>query len=160
MRVTRRELLNTVAWGAVRPRVAGAQVETDATTRQLQADLVRHAAFGDKFSGGPGDTATAEWVADRLRASGYRVEESAFDAPYFVKRAARLTGGPASAHVVPQAPPLPPRPPPVLRKRAAPPAGGAGSRRRHPAGARRPAGGGRRRPPARPGRPGRDDGRL
>lgn len=107
MRVTRRELLNAVAWGAVSPRVAGAQVETDATTRQLQADLVQHAAFGDKFSGGPGDTATAEWVAGRLRASGYRVEESVFDAPYFVKRAARLASGPASADVIPQAPVVP-----------------------------------------------------
>lgn len=32
--------------------------EIDALTRALAADMVRHAAFGDKISGGPGDAAT------------------------------------------------------------------------------------------------------
>ena len=35
--------------------------------------------------------ATADWIASRLRVSGYEVVESEFDAPFFVKRAARLT---------------------------------------------------------------------
>jgi len=107
---TRRELLRGIAWGAgasalsVAPPRARADDDLDAVTRRLRSDLERHASFGDKFSAGPGDTTTAQWVADRLRASGYRVEDSSFDAPFFVKRAARLASGAASTEVVPQAP--------------------------------------------------------
>jgi hypothetical protein len=88
-------------------RRAAAQTGGDAVTAKLHADLVRHAAFGDKFSGGPGDLATAEWVARRLRDSGYAVEESEFSAPFFVRRAARLTSGSAAVDVVPLAPVVP-----------------------------------------------------
>lgn len=85
-------------------RAAAAQDETDALTARIHADLVRHASFGDKFSGGPGDLATANWIAGRLRGSGYDVEESTFDAPFFVKRSARLSADTAAADVIPQAP--------------------------------------------------------
>jgi len=108
---TRRDLLHGIALGvgasalsAGVPRGARADSDLDAVTRRLRADLERHASFGDKFSAGPGDNATAQWVADRLRTSGYRVEQSSFDAPFFVKRAARLACGGASADVLPQAP--------------------------------------------------------
>ncbi|HUL82359.1 MAG TPA: hypothetical protein VL131_09455, partial [Gammaproteobacteria bacterium] len=111
---TRRELLQGVALGAgasalcsALPRAAGADDDLEAVTRRLRADLERHASFGDKFSAGPGDTATAAWVAERLRESGYRVEESSFDAPFFVERVARLTTRAATADVVPQAPVVP-----------------------------------------------------
>jgi hypothetical protein len=70
----------------------------------LRADLERHASFGDKFSAGPGDLATADWVAERLRAAGYRVAESEFDVPFFVSRGARLTAESSAVDVVPQAP--------------------------------------------------------
>jgi hypothetical protein len=73
-------------------------------TARLAADLERHASFGEKFSGGAGDIATANWVAERLRASGYRVQESDFDAPFFIQRAAQLMTGGITAEVVPQAP--------------------------------------------------------
>jgi hypothetical protein len=112
--MTRRDVSHGVAHGAgacalaaVLPSVARAEDELEALTRRLRADLERHASFGAKFSGGPGDNATAQWVADRLRGSGYRVEESSFDAPFFVKRAARLASGAASADVAPQAPVVP-----------------------------------------------------
>ena len=95
---TRRDVLKGIVWGVV------SGDDTSAITRQIQADLERHAGFGDKFSGGPGDLATANWIADWLRRSGYRVEASTFDAPFFVKRTARLTIGAASASVLPQAP--------------------------------------------------------
>jgi hypothetical protein len=78
-----------------------------ALTERIRADLEQHAAFGDKFSGGPGDLATANWIGDRLRGAGYRVEESEFDAPFFVQRAARLTSASVSVDVVPQAPVVP-----------------------------------------------------
>jgi hypothetical protein len=111
MRVTRRELLNRLALSAgagalhsMLPLPVRAQDDTDALTGRIHADLVRHAGFGDKFSGGPGDLATASWIAGRLRDSGYRVAESEFDAPYFVKRTARLTAGNGAADLLPQAP--------------------------------------------------------
>ena len=113
MRATRRRILRSMAYGAaataspwLAPRVAAAQEEPAAAAaiRRLDADLAKHASFGEKFSGGPGDLATADWVASRLRGSGYQVVESTFDAPFFVKRAARLTAGGATADVIPQAP--------------------------------------------------------
>ena len=75
-----------------------------ALTARIAADLERHASFGPKFSAGPGDWQTADWVAERLRASGYDVERSVFDAPFFVARTTELSSGTARARVVPQAP--------------------------------------------------------
>ena len=117
MPATRRSILRHIASGAaaaavapLAPRSVFAQ-DTDADlTRRIAADLAQHAGFGDKFSGGPGDVATANWIAGRLRAAGYRVDTSTFDAPFFVKRAARLTSGSASADVIPQAPVVPTSP--------------------------------------------------
>jgi hypothetical protein len=86
------------------PRLAAGQDGADGLVARIRADLERHAAFGDKFSGGPGDLATATWIAGRLRRAGYRVDESEFPAPFFVKRAARLTAGSVGVDVVPQAP--------------------------------------------------------
>ena len=81
MPTTRREWLRglaraagTAVAGAAFAETLRAQSGSDPIIRQLGADLERHAAFGDKFSGGPGDTATADWIAGRLRQSGYRVQ--------------------------------------------------------------------------------------
>ena len=110
---TRRELLQGIAWAgasvmhAAFPAVARGQNAPDAIAARITADLERHAGFGDKFSGGPGDTANASWIAGRLRASGYLVDESTFEAPYFIRRTARLTSGTAAVDVVPQAPVVP-----------------------------------------------------
>jgi hypothetical protein len=110
---TRRQLLHGIAWtgaGIALPRLARGQGAADDVTGTIGADLRRHAGFGDKFSGGPGDTATARWIAGRLRASGYHLDESTFEAPFFVSRAARLTTGDRSADLVPQAPVAPTSP--------------------------------------------------
>jgi hypothetical protein len=117
MRITRRDTLKgaagAVAAAAVQslaPRRAGAQVGDAVQARaaglagRLEADLARHAGFGEKFSGGDGDNATAAWISGRLRDAGYRISESEFDAPFFVPRAAQLSAGAASAPVVAQAP--------------------------------------------------------
>lgn len=110
MQLNRREVVQGIALGAVPlawPLAARAQRGGAALTAQVEADLVRHAELGPKFSGSAGDNATAQWIADELRGIGYAVEESVFDAPYFVKRAARLQCGTESADVVPQAPVVP-----------------------------------------------------
>jgi hypothetical protein len=110
MPFNRREVVQGIALGAVPlvyPFGARAQRGGDPMASQLHADLVRHAELGPKFSAGPGDNATAQWIADELRETGYDVQESTFDAPFFVKRAARLVCGSESADVAPQAPVVP-----------------------------------------------------
>jgi hypothetical protein len=92
----------SAALGSVNFPAAWAQ-QPDDITAQIRADLEKHASFGDKFSAGPGDLATANWISGRLRGYGYNVKESEFDAPFFVKRTARLTAGSAAAEVMPGA---------------------------------------------------------
>ena len=112
MPTTRRDLLSGIACGAGAGAVSSllplrARAQADAAAgleARIRADLEQHAAFGPKFSGGPGDVATAGWISGRLRDAGYRVEESAADMPFFIERSARLEVGPVSAPVVPQAP--------------------------------------------------------
>lgn len=114
MGTSRRDLLSHMALAAgagaahsMIPVAAIAQDPTAALTQRIRADLEQHAAFGYKFSGGPGDLGTANWIAGRLRSSGYSVQESEFDAPFFIKRAAHLRTADESASIVPQAPVIP-----------------------------------------------------
>ena len=86
------------------PRKLFAQDSDALLTQRLREDLLMHASFGLKFSGGPGDHATADWTADRLRAAGYRVDVSEFAAPFFVQRSSELRFGTGAVEVVPQAP--------------------------------------------------------
>ena len=78
--------------------------EIDALTRALAADMVRHAAFGDKISGGPGDAATTQWIASRLAASGYDVEHQGIDVPFFDPIDCHLVADEAAAPVYWQSP--------------------------------------------------------
>ncbi|MGD8339848.1 MAG: hypothetical protein PVH89_03650 [Gammaproteobacteria bacterium] len=111
--MTRRSLLRktltaagfSAAWAGV-PRVLLAQDGDAEVTGRLQSDLQTHGSFGLKYSGSPGDHATADWTADRLRAIGYAVEVSEFDAPFFVSRTTALRTGETLVDVVPQAPVL------------------------------------------------------
>lgn len=113
MQATRRKVLGTAlaaagyggACGGL-PRAVFAQDGDADATRRLDEDLQTHASFGLKFSGSPGDNATAEWTANRLSSLGYRVDVSEFDAPFFVSRTTRMQIGPVSVDVVPQAPVL------------------------------------------------------
>ena len=66
MPTTRRRLLAAAAFGAgagainaLLPVTAAAQTPPGSLTERIRADLERHAAFGDKFSGGLGDSAQA-----------------------------------------------------------------------------------------------------
>jgi hypothetical protein len=95
-----------MALGRARPARGQNADDEGGGAARLAADLERHASFGAKFSGGPGDTATAAWIAGRLRRAGYAVAETTFAAPFFIERAARLASGDAVVGVVPQAPVL------------------------------------------------------
>jgi hypothetical protein len=97
-------LVVSVGAAAAPRQTASPPADDDALTERIRTDLEQHAAFGEKFSAGPGDAATARWIADRLRASGYRVAESDFDAPFFVKRSTTLSIAGTSVEVLAQAP--------------------------------------------------------
>ena len=94
------------ALGGAWPRGGRAQADDAAQLARLERDLATHAGFGLKFSGSPGDHATADWTVERLRAAGYSVEVGEFDAPYFVPRTTEIRLGAAAIEVVPQAPVL------------------------------------------------------
>ena len=107
---TRRMFLNRMALGAgllafrnVLAQPASTETKND-LFRQLQSDLERHAGFGYKYSGGPGDLATADWITERLEKLGYSISESTFAAPFFIKRTTTLSVGARVQEVVPQAP--------------------------------------------------------
>lgn len=87
--------------------ISGMPAQVDALTRQLQADLVRYAALGDKVSGGDGDLAAADWIAQRLAALGYEVQRQAVEVPVFEPRHCALQAGDATACVWPQPPVVP-----------------------------------------------------
>jgi hypothetical protein len=92
------------ALGSAWPRGGSAQADDAALLARIERDLSMHAGFGLKFSGSPGDHATADWTAERLRAAGYGVEVGEFDAPFFVARRTALRLGDELIEVVPQAP--------------------------------------------------------
>jgi hypothetical protein len=77
---------------------------TDRLTTQIQADLEKHASFGIKRSATPGDLATADWIAQRLRSAGYKVDSHNFPAPFLLERAVSLSTEGLSLKLYPQTP--------------------------------------------------------
>ncbi|OWK33149.1 hypothetical protein [Sphingomonas dokdonensis] len=69
----------------------------------IAADLNRYIDFGSKASGGAGDIASGEWIADELRQVGFAVSRLHFDAPFFEPRTATLAQGGRTSQVIPQA---------------------------------------------------------
>lgn len=69
---------------------------------EAQRILERYYGFGDKASGGPGDTACGAWIESELKALGYKVERQAFDTPAY-EGEATLSSGKAKASLIPQA---------------------------------------------------------
>lgn len=97
-------LAATATFGPMLPAAMAAEIGDSLVLRRLTADLQTHAAFGPKFSGGPGDNATARWTADRLHTLGYKVDESEFPAPFFVKRTTEIRIGTTAVEVYAQGP--------------------------------------------------------
>ncbi len=69
--------VSVVALGAA--AMAAAQSPAPITAEELSHDVAAYDAFGIKQTGGPGNMAVADWVARRLRASGYNVAQRPFD---------------------------------------------------------------------------------
>jgi len=75
--------------------------------QELQRDLERHAGFGDKIAGGPGEAATAQWISERLTALGYEVSWQPVPVPGFAPADCSLVAGAARAALWPQPPVVP-----------------------------------------------------
>ena len=82
---------------AAAPPAAGAAAEAEA-----KRILERYQSFGDKASGGAGDTASGAWLEGELAALGFRLQRQTFDAPAY-EGEANLSAGPATAALIPQA---------------------------------------------------------
>jgi hypothetical protein len=91
---------------ALEPLLCTAQTAriTDPLTARIYADLEKHASLGSKRSATPGDLATAEWIAQRLRAAGYKVSSHDFPAPFLVERSVRLSTEGRTLNLYPQTP--------------------------------------------------------
>lgn len=75
-----------------------------ASAQELQADLASYAGFGDKISGGAGEAAAADWIAQRLAALGYAVQRQPVPVPLFEPSTCVLKAGDAEVTVWAQAP--------------------------------------------------------
>lgn len=69
-----------------------------------QAVVERYFGFGDKATGGPGDTAVGAWLEGELARAGYQCGRQSFDAPYFDAARTTLSIEGLTASVIPQAP--------------------------------------------------------
>lgn len=70
---------------------------------RISADLDRYIAFGNKASGGAGDTATGEWLEAELRRAGAETVRQSFDTPFFSPKRAEVIAGEARVPVLPLA---------------------------------------------------------
>lgn len=90
---------------AVRAAAGGKTTELSGAPElaALQSTLELYNSFGDKASGGPGDTASGAWLEEALGGMGYTCRRQPFEAPYFDVDHATLACGSARALVIPQA---------------------------------------------------------
>jgi hypothetical protein len=100
-RTSRRMLLGVGAALTAAPVAARAQ--GPAAEPEAQAILERYQAFGDKASGGPGDTACGEWLEGELKGLGYACARQPFDVPAYDGEAPTLSMEGATATLIPQA---------------------------------------------------------
>ena len=97
---SRRTLLGAGAGASL--LAAGPALAASRPEAEVQRVLERYQGFGDKASGGPGDTACGAWLEGELTALGYACTRQAFDVPAY-EGEATLTACQARATVIPQA---------------------------------------------------------
>jgi hypothetical protein len=99
---SRRAILGAGATLVAAGSVAGAPRLPGASEADVMQVLERYHGFGDKASGGPGDTASGAWLEGELKAMGYATSRQAIDVPAY-DGDATLTAGAAKAVLIPQA---------------------------------------------------------
>lgn len=95
---TRRGFL---AGTAALPMTAAAAGEADGMA-SVAEDLARYIGFGNKQSGGEGDTAAGHWLADELVRAGFAVEKPGISVPWFRSRRCDIVAGDSRAALLPQ----------------------------------------------------------
>ena len=81
MTPSRRGLIMGAGAGGLAALPAQAAAPLDDAWRQ--AVLERYFGFGDKSSGGPGDTAVGAWLESELTRAGYQCGRHSFTTPFF-----------------------------------------------------------------------------
>lgn len=71
---------------------------------ELEADVTLHASFGEKFTGGTGDLATAAWIEGELASVGFDVAADDVQLPSFEPRQVSLSGDGQVLDVIAQEP--------------------------------------------------------
>lgn len=97
--VTRRDVLGAGALVAA----AGARdpLPSEARMRTIAADLERYVGFGKKHSGGRGDVAAGEWIADELERAGFSVRRQHINVPWFEADTATIEVEDGAAPILP-----------------------------------------------------------
>lgn len=68
----------------------------------IATDLATYISFGNKRSGGAGDTKCGNWLAGELARAGYAVEKPAISVPWFDAEDCSIVAGAARAALAPQ----------------------------------------------------------
>ena len=103
MTPSRRGLLLGAGAGGLAAMPTGAGATETLDDAWHQTVLERYFGFGDKTSGGPGDTAAGAWLESELTRAGYECGRQAFTTPYFDAEEATLSIEGRTASVIPQA---------------------------------------------------------
>ncbi|NYF31090.1 MULTISPECIES: hypothetical protein [Sphingopyxis] len=96
---TRRGFL---AGAAVLPLATAANADAAAAPDAIAADLATYIGFGNKQSGGAGDTACGHWLATELERAGFTVEKPPISVPWFEGERCEIVAGDARAPLHPQ----------------------------------------------------------
>ncbi len=81
---------------------AFAERRHDPVAPSVAEDLRRYLDFGGKQSGGDGDNACGEWLAEELARAGFAVERQGVSVPYFAPQRCELISGESRAELWPQ----------------------------------------------------------
>ncbi|QCB53625.1 hypothetical protein E5675_03660 [Sphingopyxis sp. PAMC25046] len=79
------------------PIVAAAHVDAATAPDAIAADLSTYIGFGNKQSGGAGDTACGHWLATELERAGFAVEKVPISVPWFDEERCEIALGEARA---------------------------------------------------------------
>src|SRR3546814_19721838 len=83
--------------GATALPLAGAASAQAAAAARIAADLSTYIGFGNKRSGGPGDTPSGHWLAAELASAGSAVDNLPTRVPWFAGGDGELATGDARA---------------------------------------------------------------
>ena len=96
---TRRGFL---AGATAMPLAGAANAAVTAAPDTIAADLSTYIGFGNKKSGGAGDTACGHWLAAELERAGFAVDKLPITVPWFEGERCEIVAGDARAPLHPQ----------------------------------------------------------